>query len=156
MDTKRILDEAQKEIRELLSQREQIDIRIKGLSQIIEGLGTLGEKRNVADLEEAVRLALGSLTPERELPPGFTDAVRHIIRNSGPVTATEIRDELQAAGYGGKTPKHTLISVYTVIGRIKGEISEVRKGDKPAYATSRNKVLLESISGSIGSLADMK
>jgi predicted nuclease with TOPRIM domain len=146
MDTKRTLNEAQKELRDLLEKREQLDRRIKGLAQIIEGLRTLGES---ADLDEATRLVLSALNQDvPELPKGFTDAVRHLIKHATePVTAMEIRDELQAAGYGGKTPKHTLISVYTVIGRLKekGVVSEVIRAGKPAYVTSVGQTIIEAI-----------
>jgi len=154
MDTKRTLTEAQRDLHELLEKREQLDKRIRGLAQIIEGLRTLGEN---PDLDEATRVALGALNQEvPELPEGFTDAVRHLIKHSGePLTAMEIRDELQAAGYGGKTPKHTLISVYTTIGRLKGRqvLREVRKGGKPAYAIDPMHAALD---GWFGTLSNMK
>jgi hypothetical protein len=142
MDTKRALDEAQKELRELAVKRAEIDRRIAGLGQIIQGLKTLGETPETD--AEAIASPLSGL----ESSQGFTDAVRHIIRNSSvPLSAMEIRDELEGAGYSGQTPKHTLISVYTVIGRLKNkkEIVEVMKSGKPAYRISPMQIIAEAL-----------
>jgi hypothetical protein len=138
MNTKKALDEAQEELRGLLAQRAEIDRRIAGLSQIIQGLKTLGEKPEDGLFENI---------PTEE-NPGFTKAVRNLIKHSTePLTPMEIRDELQAGGYGGKTPKHTLINVYTVISRLKEKqvISEVRKGGKPAYVISQGQQIVDAL-----------
>jgi hypothetical protein len=155
LDTKRTLDETQKELRDLLAQRAEIDRRIVGLGQVIKGLKTLGETPEIED--ETITSPLAGL----ESGQGFTNAIRHIIRNSpNPITAMEIRDELEAGGYSGPTPKHTLISVYTVIGRLKDkeEIAEVMRSGKPAYATSPNHLIAEALGfrlGRKGKLSDM-
>lgn len=146
MDMKQTLAEAQKELRALLQQREEIETRIKGVMEILTGLKTLGEN------PEANGVSLPTtLRSDSEMPPGFTDAVRQIIRHSsGPITAMEIRDELEAGGRGGKTPKHTLISVYTVLSRLKdkGFIKEGRKTGRPAYTMSPMQMMYENLFGS--------
>ena len=126
MNTKRTLQEAQDELRELLAQRAEIDRRIAGLGQIIQGLDALGEKLENKSLIEKIR----------EDTAGFTDTVRDLIKHSPePLTPMEIRDELERAGYGGRTPKLTLISVYTVLRRLKERkvILDCRKNGKAAY-----------------------
>lgn len=135
--------EAQKELKDLLRQRDEIDQRIKGVTEILIGLKTLGEK---PEIEGVTLTSLGSFIPEESV--GFTETVRQIIRNAnGPITAMEIRDELEAAGRGGKTPKHTLISVYTVVNRLKekGHIVEVQRDGKAAYQLSPQQIVYENL-----------
>lgn len=142
MDTRRAIDEAHKELRNLLARKLKIDRRIVGLGQIIQGLKTLGEAPEV-DAE-----MLASPVSGLERNQGFTDAIRHIIKNSsGPLTAMEIRDELESAGYSGQTPKHTLINVYTVIGRLKSnkEIVDVVNSGKHAYTVSPMHLIADAL-----------
>lgn len=145
MDTKKTLEQAKSELRDLLKKRDEIDRRLKGLVQVIDGLGTLGEKPQENDELAPI---IAALSAGLQASSGFTDTVRAIINHSsGPITPVEIRDELVAAGFEGKSLKGILINVYTVISRLKknDEIVEVSKGGKPAYQRNIQRVIYENL-----------
>ena len=99
----------------------EIERQLVGLDYILDGLEFLSTDR----------------PPELEAP-GFTEQVRRVLQQtSGPLTATEIRDCLLATGVKHTSLKNLLISVHTVLGRIKSDLRESEKAGKPAYKWKR-------------------
>src|SRR5258708_7267137 len=99
----------------------EIERQLVGLDYILDGLEFLSTDR----------------PPELEAP-GFTEQVRRVLQQtSEPLTATEIRDCLLATGVKHTSPNNLLISVHTVLGRIKPDLLESKKADKAAYKWKR-------------------
>ena len=95
----------------------EIERQLVGLDYMLEGLQFLSTDRP-AELEQ----------------PGFTDQVRRVLQQTiEPMTAIEVRDCLLATGIKYSSPRNLLISVHTVLGRIKPDLREFEKAGKPAY-----------------------
>lgn len=95
----------------------EIERQLVGLDYVLDGLEFLSSNRP-AELEA----------------PGFTDQVRKVLQQTlQPLTATEIRDCLISTGVKHTSPKNLLISVHTVLGRIKSDLSEYERAGKAAY-----------------------
>ena len=87
---------------------EQIRRELIGLDQILDG----------------VEFMTSEIPPDLE-PPGFTDKIRKILSDTQiPLVPTQVRDALEAAGSKGSSSRNLLISVHTVIERIKSELEE--------------------------------
>jgi len=127
MDVKQSLEEANRELENLVEQKEALDRRIKGLVQVIEGLKFMAQG-------DSIGTPICSPTGE---DVGVTDAVRRCLGGAaGPMFPTEIRDRLWSAGYTGSgDPKGVLISVHGILDRLmkKGEVDEVLRDGQKAY-----------------------
>jgi hypothetical protein len=121
-DYRRALDAAIREYEQLTAERARLDDRIAQLSQTI---GTLTR--------------LCGLTPTVTL--GLTDAVRMALRAAGhPLTATEVRAQLEAMGIDLDRYVNDLAAIHTILKRLteSGEAAFApRAWNKPAYAWKR-------------------
>ena len=106
------------EKKRLDSEVEQIRRELIGLDQILDG----------------VEFVSSEIPPDLE-PPGFTEKIRKILSETSiPLVPTQIRDVLEANGFGGSSSRNLLISVHTVVERIKNELVEAKTPDgKTAY-----------------------
>lgn len=119
---RRALDAALREYETLARQRAEIDERLARLAQTI-----------------------GSLTRLCHLVPtvlfGLTEACRMALKAAGhPLTATEVRAQLDAMGFDLGRYSNELASIHTVLKRLNqaGEADFVaRPWDKPAYGWRR-------------------
>lgn len=102
------LDAAIKEYEDLVEQRRHIDRR---LSQLGQTIGTLNR--------------LCGLVPTVQF--GLTDGCRFVLSAGHPMTATEIRDRLEAMGFDLSKYVNALAAVHTVLKRLReaGEVSFV-------------------------------
>ena len=124
MNIGQIVTELEEEKRRLLDQKQAIDSRVAAIDQIIAGYEFLGNP--------AAKLSL----PREVNQLGLQDAVRAVFQRSRgiPLQPTAVRNALIDAGMYGSSPKNLLISVHTVINRIKDELEEVAQIDgKKAY-----------------------
>jgi hypothetical protein len=119
---RRALDAAVREYETLGRQRAEIDERLAQLAQTIGSL-----------------MRLCNLTPT--VPFGLTDACRVVLKAAGhPLTATEVRAQLDAMGFDLARYSNDLASIHTVLKRVNqaGEVQFVpRPYDKPAYSWKR-------------------
>lgn len=119
MNHKRELAEAVERFRQLESQKAAIEKQMRGWAEIIEALQFLVQQQ---DLSKPIP------EPPADLEPlGLTDAIRSVLREHRiPMTATDVRDDLEARGITGSSSKNLLINVHTVLGRLKtaGEVAE--------------------------------
>ena len=121
-DYRQALDAALREYETLGRQRAAIDDRLAHLTQTIGAL-----------------MRLCNLTPT--VPFGLTDACRIVLKAAGhPLTATEVRAQLQAMGFDLSRYASDLSAIHTVLRRLSesGETRFVpRACDKPAYEWKR-------------------
>jgi hypothetical protein len=112
-DYRRALDAAVREYEALGEQRRGIDRRLTELAQTI---GTLSR--------------LCGLTPT--VPWGLTDACRVVLRSGVPMSATDVRDRLQAIGFDLSKYSSQLAAVHTVLRRLNesGEVRALAGGPK--------------------------
>ncbi|HUI40568.1 MAG TPA: hypothetical protein VL523_01245 [Terriglobia bacterium] len=116
-------EEIAAEKRNLENERERIERRLAGLDQVLDGLETM----------------TSDLPPDLEAP-GFTDQIRRILQEADlHLTPVQIRDTLQRAGVKGSSDKNLLISVHTVIARLKPNLSVSEVDGKAAYRWNRPK-----------------
>ncbi len=115
---RRALTEAIEEYERLAKQRAGIEARIAQLLQTIGGLSRLC-----------------NLTPTVAL--GLTDACRMVLKAAGhPLTAAEVRMQLEAMGFDTARYTNPLASIHIVLKRLSssGEARFVpRAHDRPAY-----------------------
>jgi hypothetical protein len=119
---RRALQESIREYERLSAQRAAIDTRI---AQLVQAIGSLSR--------------LCNLTPTVGL--GLTDACRMVLKAAGhPLTAAEVRIQLDAMGFDTSRYSNPLASIHIVLRRLSraGEVGFVpRSHDKPAYAWKR-------------------
>lgn len=117
-DYRRALEKATREYEALLAERARIDARLARLAQTIGSL-----------------MRLCNLTPTVSL--GLTDACRMVLKAaSHPLTAVEVRDQLEAMGFDVARYANDLASIHTVLKRLNqaGEADFVpRANDRPAW-----------------------
>jgi len=95
----------------------EIERELIGLDRVLEGLEFLST----------------DVPPEIE-EPGFTEEIRKLLQRANtPLTAVEIRDALLALGIKPSSAKNLLISVHTILGRLKSDLKESDKDGKPSY-----------------------
>jgi hypothetical protein len=115
---RRALEDAIREYEQLTRQRAELDQRI---AQLVQTMGSLSR--------------LCNLTPTVAL--GLTDACRLVLRSAGhPLTAIEVRMQLEAMGWDTSRYANPLASIHIVLKRLRGsgEVKFVpRAYDKPAY-----------------------
>ena len=106
------------EKKQLDHEAEKIKRELIGLDQILDG----------------VEFTTSEIPPDFE-PAGFTDKIRKVLsETSVPLVPTQIRDALEAIGSRGSSSRNLLISVHTVLERIKEELEESTTPDgKAAY-----------------------
>jgi len=131
MDVKKSLEEANRELENLVTQKEALDRRINGLVQVIDGL------KFMAQGDSMIGTPINSTLAERIEDKNVTDAVRRCLASAaGPMFPIEIRDRLWSAGYTGSgDPKSVLINVHGILDRLikKGEVDEVPRDGQKAY-----------------------
>jgi hypothetical protein len=117
-DYRKALDAACREYEALSKQRADLDAR---LTQLAQSIGNLTK--------------LCGYTPT--VPWGLTDAVRVILKNAGhPLTALEVRGQLEAMGIDLSKYTSDLAAIHTVLKRLNesGETEFVpRAWGKPTY-----------------------
>jgi hypothetical protein len=116
------LDAALREYETLARQRSEIDERLARLAQ------TIGSLTRLCHLVPTV-------------PFGLTDACRMVLKAAGhPLTALEVRAQLDAMGFDLARYSNELASIHTVLKRLNqaGEADFVpRVWEKPAYGWKR-------------------
>ena len=119
---RRALEAAVREYETLGRQRAEIDERLAQLAQTIGSLSRLCH-----------------LTPT--VPFGLTDTCRLVLKAAGhPLTATEVRAQLEAMGFDLSRYSNDLAAIHTVLKRLNqaGETQFVpRPWAKPAYSWKR-------------------
>jgi hypothetical protein len=124
---RRALQDAVAEYEELTRKRAEIDERV---ARLVQAIGNLSR--------------LCNLTPT--VAPGLTDACRMVLKGAGhPLTAVEVRLQLEALGWEASRYANPLSSIHVVLRRLcaSGEVSFLpRKFDKPAYAWKRASIAL--------------
>lgn len=100
---------------DLDDEKDRTERELAGIEHVIEGLEFLAHKFDTV---------IPTLDPEE--PPAdledmnFSEKIEQVLANSRePMTPVEIRNILQAQGVNATTPKHLLITVHTVLGRMK-------------------------------------
>jgi hypothetical protein len=118
-DYHRALEAATREYEDLARQRGELDRR---LAQLAQTMGTL--------------MRLCGLTPT--VPWGLTDLCRMVLKTAGhPLSAVEVRAQLEAMGVDLSRYSNVLASIHTVLKRLTdaGEARFVpRPHERPAYA----------------------
>ncbi len=90
-------------------------------------------------LIESLKAASGDERLELTPPPGYvpkrlTEEMITILRlTTVHLDAMQIRDSLINRGVTSQTPRNLLISVHTVLGRIKDDLDVIERDGKPAY-----------------------
>ncbi len=133
MDYEQIRKEAQEKLRALAAQREIIDREMEALMRIVEGAQIATRDPSYWDPDNPAWIPKKS--PDAE-PVGVTESIRRILRRSGQaLLPTEVRDNLEAIGVEGSTPKNLLIHVHKALGRMfeNGELEQVMRDKKMAY-----------------------
>jgi len=117
-DYKRALDSACREYEAITKQRADLDERIAQLTQSIGNL-----------------TRLCGYVPT--VPLGLTDACRTVLKAAGhPLTALEVRAQLEAMGIDLSKYTNDLAAIHTVLKRLNesGQVTFVPRGwDKPGY-----------------------
>lgn len=135
-----------KQRQDIASEKERLDRlngdierQLIGLERVLEGLEFLSS----------------DIPPEIE-QSGFTEQIRKTLQQTNvPLTAVEIRDSLIAAGVKHSSPKNLLISVHTVLGRLKSDLKESEKDGKAAYIwkhTRRYRHVFPSLTGRLSEM----
>ena len=106
-------------LRKLLDQREQLNRKIEHTAELISANANfLPEGERAAQLQKLAEMVAG--------PPGFTDSVRHVLRNapSQALTAKKVRDLLRGAGFDLSSYTNPLASIHTILKRLaeRGEV----------------------------------
>jgi hypothetical protein len=92
---------------------------VAGIDQILKGLDVM-ESNTVLE------------------PPGMTEHIRRVLQQTTiPLFPTQIRDSLKAVGIQGSSDKNLLISVHTVLSRLKADLVESEQDGKTAYKWKR-------------------
>jgi hypothetical protein len=121
-DYHQALRELLREYEQLAAQKAEIDARI---ARVIQAIGSLSR---LCNLEPTVRL-------------GLTDACRMVLKAAGhPLTAIEVRMQLEAMGFDISRYANPLASIHIVLRRLcrAGEAKfRPRPHDKPAYTYQR-------------------
>jgi hypothetical protein len=121
-DYRRALEKATREYEELLAERTRLDERLAQLAQ------TIGSLMRLCDLTPTVSL-------------GLTDACRMVLKAAGhPLTAVEVRDQLETMGFDVARYANDLASIHTILNRLNqaGQVDFVpRAHGKPAYRWRR-------------------
>ena len=121
-DYRRALEKATHEYEALLAERTRLDERLAQLAQ------TIGSLMRLCDLTPTVSL-------------GLTDACRMVLKAAGhPLTAVEVRQQLEAMGFDVARYANDLASIHTVLKRLNqaGQADFVPHAHgKPAYRWRR-------------------
>ncbi len=109
-----------------------------------EELAQLEKRRDalLRTIENLIELAdeddYGLTPPPGYIPQGLTDEIRTILRlTTSPLTTVQIRNSLIARNVECTSPKNLLISVHTVLDRIKDELEITERDGKPTYIVKR-------------------
>ena len=118
------ITELETEKKRLFEEKLLIEHQIAVIEQTIKGFQFLGNPRATMPL------------PSNLTELGLQDAVKAVFKHAYPLaqTALNVRQTLMEAGVIAKSPKNLLISIHTVIGRIRKELEEVpQENGKIAY-----------------------
>lgn len=137
---KQSYDVAMEELAELMSEREEIDVRreeverrITRLRDAIVGLGNLCNKSAYEIARERPELFPDTASPD----VGFTDAIRNVFREGKEYffSPVEIRDYLEFEGFDISKYKNVLASIHSIVKRLKNknEIFEGTRDGKVVY-----------------------
>ena len=76
--------------------------------------------------------------PPGYVPKGLTEEIRTILGlTTVPLDAVQIRDSMLVRGFSATSPKHLLISVHTVLGRIENELEISEREGKKTYIKAK-------------------
>jgi len=133
MDYNQTLKEAREKFGALATQRDAIDREMEALMRIIEGAQIATRDPSYWDPDNPAWVP--KKAPDSE-PAGVTETIRKILRRTGQaLLPTEIRDNLEAMGVEGSSPKNLLIHVHKALGRLleNGELAQSPHEGKMAY-----------------------
>jgi hypothetical protein len=135
METKKLRNQWEAEIHELVRQRTEIDNKILGFETMIKGLDRIER-----GAQEKYKLAPFPLPDNLAglLKAGLTDAIRLILRDAiHPLTPRQMRERLEMYGYTKLPVKNPMAAVHGVIRRMleAGDVKEIpdATGKKQAY-----------------------
>jgi hypothetical protein len=129
MDIGKTILELEEKKKSLFEQKLMIEHQIAVIDQTIKGFKFIGNPHATMPL------------PSNLTELGLQDAVRAVFKHAYPLALTpvEIRNTLMEAGVIAKSPKNLLISIHTVIGRIRKELETVpQEQGKSAYRWREN------------------
>ena len=106
--------ETEKQLKELIAQREGLDKQIAKLTQLAVSLAALVE-------DEAPELAQSEFMQSVMMADiGFTDAVRKVLRERDKyMTPVEVRDALEGSGFPLSDYTSPLASIHKILGRLE-------------------------------------
>jgi hypothetical protein len=112
MERERQID---REITDLTAEAEEIRRELAGIDQILNGLEVMQSEG----------------LPE---PPGMTEHIKRVLQlTTVPLSPVTLRDSLKAVGITGSSDKNLLISVHTVLGRLKPFLAEEQQDGRTVY-----------------------
>ena len=127
------LSELMTEREEIELRRERIDRRISRLREAIMGLGSLCNKAAFEISRDHPELFPDTASPD----VGFTDAIRAVFRDNKEYSYSpiEIRDYLEFTEFDVAKYKNVLASIHSIVKRLKkkGEIIEGTQDGKVVY-----------------------
>jgi len=105
-------------LEKLLQQRERLSIKIGRVADLISAnANLLPDEERLGHLRRLNELLAG--------PPGFTDSIRRVLKDSTrAVTAIAVRDLLGASGFDLGAYNNPLASIHTILKRLaeRGEV----------------------------------
>lgn len=112
LDYRQIIADSRKELLDLVERREQTEIRIGQLNKALRGLAPM------LPLDEKHEL-LAELAAFSRRPAGLTKAILNVLAECGPMTANEIRDELDNRGFDMSEYSQPLAALSNTLSRLK-------------------------------------
>ena len=122
-------------LRKLLDQRDKLNLKIEHTAELISANANfLPQDERAAQLQKLAEMVAG--------PPGFTDSVRHVLRNvpSQALTAKKVRDLLRGAGFDLSSYTNPLASIHTILKRLaeRGEVVVSESNGELQYRWNSN------------------
>jgi predicted RNA-binding protein YlqC (UPF0109 family) len=119
------LDKAHARLRELLDQREQLQITIAKQRLRIAALMSLAEQNE--EIDQVVGMTLG----------GLADACRTALRSAAfdSLTPMQVKDRLAQLGFSVEHYRNVMAAIHTTLKRLAdtGEVVSMRRGDETTY-----------------------
>lgn len=108
------IDEWLKQLRSLVEQREQAQTRITKIESVVRSLIDLLDDETEQRIY-AAKLAMSSK------PVGLTEVIKHILRESGKLTPSGVRDKLNDSGFPLAQYSNQLAVIFTTLRRLQDQ-----------------------------------
>jgi hypothetical protein len=108
------IDEWLKQLRSLVEQREQTQTRITKIEAVVRSLIDLLDDETEQKIYTA-KLAMSSK------PVGLTEVIKHILRESGKLTPSGVRDKLNDSGFPLAQYSNPLAVIFTTVKRLEDQ-----------------------------------